>query len=233
MLRTVTSMIKLYYEVLTVGYFTVNLYTHIGYLSIVHFNIVTITLLNFTWAIQIYSANLGILCGQCQQDLSTIYIFSSFDCQQCSNVYFFLIILIAVSGLLMMIAMFVLNLTVSEGTITLFILYVNILSIHDTSLFQLHSLVKPLHVFIFMTNLNLGIRTCFYNGMDDYAKTWLQFSFTTYLIMIITSIIIASHYSIIIQRLTLHKTVSVLATILLLSYTKILQTTAIFVFHNY
>jgi len=123
-----------------------------------------------------------------------------------------------------MIAMFVLNLTVSEGTITPFILYVNILSIHDTPLFQLHSLVKPLHVFIFMTNLNLGIQTCFYNGMDDYVKTWLQFSFTAYLIMIITSIIIASHYSIIIQRLTLHKTIPVLATILLLSYTKILQT---------
>ena len=43
--------------------------------------------------------------------------------------------------------------------------------------------------------------------------------------MIIASIIIASRYSIILQRLTLHKTVPVLATILLLSYTKILQTT--------
>ena len=164
----------------------------------------------------------GILCGQCQKDLSTI--FGSFDCQRCSNVYLFLIIAIAVSGLLMVIIMFALNLTVSEGTITPFILYVNILSIYDIPLFQSHSLVKPLHVFVSLTNLNLGIQTCFYNGMDDYAKTWLQFSFTAYLIMIITSIIIASHYSITIQRLTLHKTIPVLATILLLSYTKILQT---------
>ena len=61
--------------------------------------------------------------------------------------------------------------------------------------------------------------------MDDYTKTWLQFSFPIYLIIIIT-FIIASHYSIVLQRLTSHKTVPVLATILLLSYTKILQTTS-------
>ena len=164
----------------------------------------------------------GILCGQCQQDLSTL--FSSSDCQPCSNVYLFLIIPIAVSGILLVIVMFVLNLTVSDGTINPFILYFNILNIHNIPLFPSHSLVKPLHVFISFSNLNLGIESCFYNGMDDYTKRWLQFCFPIYLIMIITSVIIASRYSIAVQRLTLHKTVPVLATILLLSYTKILQT---------
>ena len=164
----------------------------------------------------------GILCGQCQQDLSTI--FGSSDCQQCSNVYLFLIIPIAASGILLVIVMFVLNLTVSEGTINPFILYVNILNIYNIPLFPSHSLVKPLHVFISFANLNLGIESCFYNGMDDYTKMWLQFCFSIYLIMIITSIIIASRYSIVVQRLTLHKILPVLATILLLSYTKILQT---------
>ena len=164
----------------------------------------------------------GILCGQCQQGLSTI--FGSSDCQQCSNVYLFLIIPIAVSGILLVIVMFVLNLTVSEGTINPFILYLNVLNIHNIPLFPSHSLVKPLHVFISFVNLNLGIKSCFYNGMDDYTKTWLQFCFPIYLIMIITSVITASRYSIAVQRLTLRKTVPVLATILLLSYTKILQT---------
>ena len=164
----------------------------------------------------------GILCGQCQQGFSTIFGFS--NCQQCSNVYLFLIIPIAVSGILLVIVMFVLNLTVSEGTINPFILYFNILNIHNIPLFPSHSLVKPLHVFISFANLNLGIESCFYNRMDDYTKTWLQFCFPIYLITIITSIITASRYSIAVQRLTLHKTVPVLATILLLSYTKILQT---------
>ena len=166
----------------------------------------------------------GILCGQCQQHLSTI--FGSSDCQKCSNMHLYLLIPIAVSGILLVLIMFVLNLTVSEGTIIPFILYFNILNIYDVPLFPPHSLIKPFHTFISFANLNLGIETCFYNGMDDYTKTWLQFSFSIYLIMIITSIIIATRHSIVLQRLTLHKTVPVLATILLLSYTKIIQTTS-------
>ena len=166
----------------------------------------------------------GILCGQCQQYLSTI--FGSSDCQKCSNMHFLLLISFAVSGILLVLIMFVLNLTVSEGTIIPFILYFNILNIHNNPLFPSHSLIKPFYTFISFANLNLGIETCFYNGMDDYTKTWLQFSFPIYLIMIITSIIITTRHSIVLQRLTLHKTVPVLATILLLSYTKILQTTS-------
>ena len=46
------------------------------------------------------------------------------DCQQCSNLYLLLIIPIGVSGLLLVIVMFVMNLTVSEGTINPFIFYV-------------------------------------------------------------------------------------------------------------
>ena len=166
----------------------------------------------------------GILCGQCQQHLSTI--FGSSDCQKCSNVYLFLFILIAASGILLVIIMFILNLTVSEGTIIPFTLYFNILNIHNIPLFPSHSLIKPFYTFTSFVNLNLGIETCFYNGMDDYTKTWLQSSFPNYLIMIITSIIIATRHSTLLQRLTLHKTVPVFATILLLSYTKMLQTTS-------
>ena len=166
----------------------------------------------------------GILCGQCQQHLSTI--FGSSDCQKCSNMHLLLLISFAVSGIVLVLIMFILNLTISEGTIIPFILYFNILNIHNNPLFPSHSLIKPFYTFISFANLNLGIETCFYNGMDDYTKTWLQFSFPIYLIMIITSIIIATHHSIVLQRLTLHKTVPVLATIFLLSYTKILQTTS-------
>jgi len=60
--------------------------------------------------------------------------------------------------------------------------------------------------------------------MDDYAKMWLQLTFPIYLIFIATSLIIASCYSIIIQRLTAHRTLPVLATLFLLSYAKILRT---------
>ena len=64
----------------------------------------------------------------------------------------------------------------------------------------------------------------FYNGMDDYAKMWLQLIFSVYLVFIATLLIITSRYSSKIQRLTAHRALSVLATLFLFSYTKILHT---------
>ena len=52
---------------------------------------------------------------------------------------------------------------------------------------------------------------------------WLQLAFPFYLIVIATLIIITSRYSTTIQRLTAHRALLVLATLFLLSYTKILR----------
>ena len=38
-----------------------------------------------------------------------------------------------------------------------------------------------LRVFISWLNLDLGIETCFFDGMDAYVKTWLQFVFPIYI----------------------------------------------------
>ena len=80
----------------------------------------------------------------------------------------------------------------------------------------------PVYTFILLANLDLGIQTCFFNGMDDYAKMCLQLAFPFYLIFIATFIIITSRYSTTIQRLTARRALPVLATLFLLSYTKIL-----------
>ena len=163
----------------------------------------------------------GLLCGHCQQALSTV--FSSFHCQHCSNIYLLLIIPIAIAGLMLVLLLFVLNLTVTDGTINGFILYVNIISINAPVIFTELNQFKPTYTFVSIANLDLGIQTCFYNGMDDYAKMWLQLAFPFYLIFIATLIIITSRYSTIIQRLTARKVLPVLATLFLLSYTKILR----------
>ena len=83
---------------------------------------------------------------------------------------------------------------------------------------------KPLRVFISFANFDLGIEACFYNGMDSYAKMWLQLFFPSYLIIIAASIIIASRYSYRILRLTYTRSLPVLATLFLLSYTSVLRT---------
>jgi len=161
----------------------------------------------------------GILCGQCQHSLSTV--FGSSHCQHCSSVYLLLIVPVAVTGLFLVFVLFALNLTVTNGAINGLIFYVNVISI-NTSIFFSES--TPAYTFISLVNLDLGIEVCFYNGMDDYAKMWLQLTFPTYLILIATSLIIISRYSIRMQRLTARRALPVLATLFLLSYTKILQT---------
>ena len=163
----------------------------------------------------------GLLCGHCQQGLSTV--FSSTHCQHCSNIYLLLIIPIGIAGIVLVLLLFVLNLTVTDGAINGFILYVNIVSINTPVFFTELNQFTPTYTFISLANLDLGIQTCFYNGMDDYAKMRLQLAFPFYLIFIATLIIITSRYSITIQRLTARRALPVLATLFLLSYTKILR----------
>ena len=163
----------------------------------------------------------GLLCGHCKQGLSTV--FSSSHCQHCSSIYLLLIIPIAIAGVVLVLLLFVLNLTVTDGTINGFILYVNIISINTPVFFTELNHFTPTYTFISTANLDLGIQTCFYNGMDDYAKMWLQLAFPFYLIFIATLIIITSRYSTTIQRLTARRALPVLATLFLLSYTKILR----------
>ena len=162
-----------------------------------------------------------LLCGHCQQGLSTI--FSSSHCKYCSNIYLLLIIPIIAIGFVLVFVLFVLNLTVTDGAINTLILYANIISINTSVFFPSMNQFSPIYTFISLANLDLGIQTCFYNGMDDYAKVWLQLAFPFYLILIATLIIIKSRYFTTIQRLTARRALPVLATLFLLSYTKILR----------
>ena len=160
----------------------------------------------------------GLLCGQCQQGLSTI--FGSSQCKQCSNFYLFIIIPIAIAGVVLVVMLFIFNLTVTSGTINTFIFYVNIISINYSTFFpECHSVDCLL---LSLSNLDLGFSTCFYNGMDSYSKALLQLVFPLYLVFIAFMLIIASRHSTTIQRITSHRALHVLATLFLLSYTKLL-----------
>jgi len=161
----------------------------------------------------------GVLCGHCQQGLSAV--FGSSQCKECSNIYLLIIIPIAIAGVMLVMMLFVLNLTVINGTINTFIFYVNIVNTNYSTLFpNCHS---PICVLLSIFNLDLGIETCFYNNMSNYTKTCLQLAFPLYLIMISSALIMGSRYSSKVQRLTARRGLHVLATLFLLSYTKILS----------
>ena len=171
----------------------------------------------------------GVLCSQCQQPLSMV--FGSSRCMECTNIHILIIIIIVIlAGIVLVVFLYLLNITVTKGTINGMIFYANIISINDSYFLINNNVFTPLQVFISFTNLDLGIETCFYHGMDSYAKTWLQLFFPFYLIVIASSIIIASRYSSRILRLTFSRSLPVLATLFLLSYTGVLRTVSTVLF---
>ena len=164
----------------------------------------------------------GILCGMCPEGLSAT--FGGSQCVVCSNAYLALLIPFAAAGLCLVLLLFIFNtLTVATGTLNGLVLYANIVQYNQGILFP-PSEINVLTVFVSWINLDLGIYTCFYNGMDTYAKTWLQFVFPMYMWVIVVAIIVASKYSSRVARLAGKNAVPVFATLGLLSFAKILRT---------
>ena len=163
----------------------------------------------------------GIICGSCQSGFS-IALGSSYCLANCSDAYLALILPFAALGILLVIIILLLRLTVAIGTINGLIFYANIIAANRT-IFPLGD-ANVLVVFISWLNLDWGIETCFYNGMDAYAKTWLQFIFPFYIWTLMGVMIIASHFSRRISKFLGTNPVAVLSTLFLLSYAKVAQT---------
>ena len=134
----------------------------------------------------------GILCGKCKPGLSQV--FGTSQCLKCSNTSLLLIFAFIAAGLLFVVLLSKCNITISKGTLNGLILYANIIQMNKASFFTL-GYTSSLAMFIAWLNLDLGIQTCFYNGMDMYAKAWLQFVFPIYIWVIALSMIVSSHYS--------------------------------------
>ena len=163
----------------------------------------------------------GILCGQCSEGLSLML--GSNQCGQCTNNYIALIIPFGLAGIALVAFIIALNLTVSVGTINGLIFYANVVKIYEPIFFP-NGPVKLLSQFISWLNLDLGIETCFIDGMDSCSKTWLQFIFPAYVWFLLILIVISSQYSSKVVRLVGSHAVPVLATMILLSYTKLIRT---------
>ena len=170
----------------------------------------------------------GILCGECQPGLS--HVFGSSKCKECSDVYVILILPILLAGISFVIILYVCDLTVSRGTMNGLIYFANVVQF-NSSIFITSLTPRILVGFIAWLNLDLGIETCFYSGMDMYAKAWLQLVFPVYMWLLVAAIVLLSRHSVKISRLTRDNTVPVLATLFVFSYAKLLRATiAVFSF---
>ncbi len=165
----------------------------------------------------------GILCGGCKE--STSLVLGTSKCGECSTNYnIFLIILFAILGILLVAFLFLTQLTVSSGTIHGLILYASIVNA-NSAVFGLQDLcVRGITVFLEGLNLNFGIETCFYMGLNQLQYTGWQFVFPIYLWLLVGLVITVCHFSVRASRfLSNTNPVAVLATVIFLSYTKLLQ----------
>ncbi len=163
----------------------------------------------------------GTLCGRCSSGLSLAL--GTSKCLTCSNAYLALLVPFALAGIVLVFFIRFLNLTVAIGTINGLIFYANVIKANQAVFFPAGE-TSVLTVFISWLNLDLGIESCFFNGLSQYEKTWLQFIFPLYIWFIVIVIIGVSRYSSTIARVFGYHTVPLLSTLFLLSYTKLLRT---------
>lgn len=167
----------------------------------------------------------GILCGSCPEGWSLVL--GSSECREkCSNVWLLLIFPFALAGLLLVAIIHYLNLTVTVGTINGLIFYANIIQDYSMSLlleYPVPGLTPVLQVFLAWLNFDLGVTTCFYDNMGAFGKTILLSAFPIYIWLISAVIVALSHRYISVTRLLGNNSVKVLATLILLSYSKMLR----------
>ena len=169
----------------------------------------------------------GVLCGACQSGLSVTI--GSHRCLHCSNCYLSLLLPIALAGVLLVFAVKTLDMTVSNGYINGLALYFNIVQL----VLIPEGYNNPLSFIVSWTNLDFGIETCFFDGLTVYWKTWLEFPFPLYLWTISGVIILLARHSKRIANMLGSNPVSVLATLLLLSYTKLLRSCLTILSYSY
>ena len=174
---------------------------------------------------QCASNRTGLLCGKCKSGYSLSL--SSSHCVHCPEInwpYALLIITVKIiAGIVLVATILMLNLTVSVGTLNGLIFYANVLAA-DRSLFLSFSEPNFHTIFIAWFNLDLGFDVCYFKGIDAYAKVWLNIFFPTYMITVLLLIILISKYSSRFGRfIGRWNPVATLATLLLLSYTKLLR----------
>ena len=178
----------------------------------------------------------GLLCGACKTGYSL-----GFGSSQClphcdtRDIYvrvIGLIVVCAVAGIMLVVLLTLLNLTVAEGTLNGLIFYANIVQVNLDIFFPSETHARPWIAFIAWLNLDFGFTVCFYDGMDAYAKTWLQFIFPLYIWLISGGIVYFSWKYNKVAQLTGKNAVKVLATLFLLSFGKLLRTVITAVLHT-
>ena len=168
----------------------------------------------------------GILCGACVES-RTLAIASNMciECEQHRYSYLPLLVLgtLAIT-VIVLLFMLCFNMTITDGTVSGLLFYVSIFSINRDSLLRASQHYSFLPSLISWINLDIGLSACFFKGFNAFWQTIFNFCIPIFVWLVMGLLIFASSKSRRITRLIGSNAVKVLATLFLISYTKILKT---------
>ena len=163
----------------------------------------------------------GLLCRECPSGTSRT--FGAKECRaDCSNWWLLMIPLYALGGILLIVMLFVFNLTVMEGTINGAIFYSTI--VWTLQGFVYNYIWPPFSAFDGALRFSFGISICLYEGMDRFAKSLLYYAFPIYLLLLVVIIIVSAHklrLRIFTVPVISRRAVPVLATLMFMTYHKL------------
>ena len=135
-----------------------------------------------------------------------------------------IVIVSIVAGIAIVIVILALNMTVAVGTLNGILFYASIVAANaDTYFFPFLS-PNFASVFISWLNLEIGFDICIYEGMNAIIKALIQLVFPFYIICLVVIVIVASECSSKFAKIIgKGNPVAVLATMILLSYTRFLN----------
>ncbi len=182
------------------------------------------TLVGFDQRDQCQTNRQGIMCGECLANYSATL--GGSRCKRCSNHWLWMIPLYGLAGILLVFLLMFLDITVADGTINGLIFYANIIQANYEDIFtsklRKYSLTPSLKGFVGWLSFANGVEKCFFNGMNEYHKAWIQFVFPAYIWIILGAITLLSRRYAIVMRIIGKNTVKVFATLILLSYSKLI-----------
>ena len=140
----------------------------------------------------------GLLCSQCPPGYSVVL--GSYECKQCSNWWLFTLIIYAVIGPLLIYLMYVLQLTLTTGTLNGIIFCVQIFGFID---FDSKGNSKGW----------LSFSLCLYNGMTQLWKQGILTMYEVYILSILLGIIVLSRFSVKVSNKIANSSVQILVTV--------------------
>ena len=167
----------------------------------------------------------SLLCGSCQLGLSLSL--GSSRCLPCPSYWRSILLVVTaaliLAGIALVVLLLVFNMTVAVGTLNDLIFFANVVHANKSILLPFQE-TNFITVLVSWMNLELGIDVCYFSGMDKFGKTWFQLAFPAYVILLVALVIIISSYSSRFSNLIGKKNpVATLATLILLSYAKLLE----------